>query len=151
MMKPSPTMKPLRPLLGLALAALPLFPGAGCQAYPSRGNAQNTFVGSEHDDEVEEYFGDRRLAGQFELVGMITERRDDRLHVQFDLHNRTNSNLSVEWALEWRDAKGFRIDAPANWRPLQIGGRGYQTVSATAPVPAATEFQLGVRKPSPID
>ena len=141
----------LRPRLALLLGAGSLTLALGCAAFPSRGNPQNSFVGSEHSDSVEEYFGDRRLARQFELVGLLTERRDDRLHVQFELHNRTNSNLSVEYALEWRDAKGFKIDSPANWRPMQVGGRGSKTISATAPVPAATEFQLGVRKPSPVD
>jgi len=133
-------------LLGALLVPLGLL---GACAFPSRGNPQNTFTGNEHG-EIEEAFGDPRLAGQFQLLGVKTQRREDRLFVQFDLHNKTNSNLSVEWALEWRDDQGFKIDAPENWRPLQLGGRGYETITATAPVPQASTFRLGVRKPSTV-
>ena len=61
-------------------------------------------------------------------------RQEDRLFVQFDLHNKTNSFLSVEWALEWRDDQGFKIDSLENWRPLKLGGRGFETITAIAPI-----------------
>ena len=141
----------LLPLLGgLALLAGASAGLSGC-AMPSRGNPQNTFTGSESSDEIEEVFGDARLRRQFELVDVRTQRRDDRLFVQFELRNKTNTYLAVEWALEWRDAQGFKIESPEHWRPLQVGGRDSKTITATGPVPEASVFQLGVRKPSPVD
>ena len=136
-------------LFGLWLLSLWLLPQACAAPFPSRGNPQHTYVGGEAG-EVEEVFGDARLRRQFQLVGVRTQRREGRLFVQFDLQNRTNSNLAVEYALEWRDDQGFKVDSPANWRPVQVGGRGSHTITATAPVPAASTFTLGVRKPSPV-
>lgn len=131
----------------LALAAIL---GAGCKTSDHSGSPQNTYVGREGDAKTDEDFGDPDLARKFVLQDIKTERRDDRLFVQFDLKNKTPRNLEVEWALEWFDARDFRIDAPRNWRHVVVGGEGFQTVAATAPRPEAVGFRLGVRRPSPV-
>lgn len=124
-------------------------PLASC-ASPPRGVAQNTYVGTEGGSKVQEIIGDPDLERKFVLVGTRTERRDDRLHVQFDLKNTTSADLAIEWAIEWRDAAGFVIDSARHWTPVVVGGKGFEPVQQTAPVPQAISFKLRLRKSSPV-
>ena len=120
-----------------------------CQALSPRGTAQNTYAG-DGGTEVEETFGDPRLAKELVMESILTERRDERLFVQFNLRNTRGSNLSIEWAIEWFDASGFLIDTPRRWEPASMGGKGYKTITRTAPTPEASGFRLGVRKPNTV-
>ncbi len=122
---------------------------AGCTATP-RGTPQNTYVGLEGSPEIEESIGSPDLERKFVLVGTRTERRDDRLHVQFELKNTTSSDLAIEWSLEWRDASGFRLDTLRHWTPVVVGGNGVEPIQQTSPVPEAVGFKLHIRKSSPV-
>ena len=139
-----------------SIRVLPLILGTlaslffACRSDPSRLHPQNTYVGAEGGVEVEEQIGDPSLERHFVLVGLLTERRDGRLHVQFDLKNTTSSELAVEWSIEWMDGRGFRIDTQPHWRPARIGGNGDVPVQETAPVPEAATFKLHVRRSSPV-
>lgn len=121
-----------------------------CASDGGRLNPQNTYVGKEGGVEIDEQIGDPSLERHFVLVGLLTERRDGRLHVQFDLKNTTTSELPVEWSIEWMDARGFRIDTQPHWRPALVGGNGVVPVQETAPVPEAATFKLHVRRSSPV-
>lgn len=125
------------------------FLAAGCLALDPRGTAQNTYTVDE-SGEVTETFGDRGLAKDLVMEDIRTERRDGRLHVQFNLRNTRSSNLAIEWAIAWFDGSGFRIDVPEHWTPAAIGGKGYETVTRTAPTPEASSFRLGFRKPNTV-
>ena len=118
-------------------------------ALEPRGTAQNTYVGDE-TAEVEETFGDPQLAKELVMESIQTKRENDRLFVQFNLRNTRSSNLEIEWAIEWFDQAGFRIDTPTHWQPAAMGGKGFKTISQTAPTPAASGFRLGVRKPNTV-
>jgi hypothetical protein len=134
----------------LAAAGLLLMAGlAGCMT-PSRGRAQNSYAGSEGRAEIDESIGDRDLERKFVLVGTRTERRDDRLFIQFELKNTTAADLAIEWAVEWRDAGGFRIDTARHWTPAVVGGGGVEPIAQTAPVPEAIGFKLHIRESSPV-
>ena len=76
--------------------------------------------------------------------------REGRLYVQFDLHSTRNSNLSFEWTIHWLDSSGFVLDTAQHWTPVSIGGQGFATITELAPVPEATGFRLGVRKPNTV-
>jgi len=115
----------------------------------SRGTAQNTYIGGE-GKETEQIFGDPQLAKQFVMEDIKTQRRNDRLFVQFNLRNTKSSNLAIEWTINWFDAGGFLIETANRWQPASMGGKGYQTITQTAPTPEATEFRLGVRKPNTV-
>ena len=132
-----------------ACCALVLSFLSACLAIEPRGTAQNTYTGDERS-EVEEILGDPQLAKELVMESILTERRDDRLFVQFNLRNTRSSNLSIEWAIEWFDASGFKIDTPRRWQPSSMGGKGYQTITQPAPTPAASAFKLGVRKPNTV-
>jgi uncharacterized protein YcfL len=114
-----------------------------------KGTAQNTYVGDE-GTEVEETFGSPKLAKELVMESILTERRDDRLFVQFNLRNTRSSNLAIEWAIEWFDASDFKLDTPHRWEPVSMGGKGYKTITQTAPTAAASGFRLGVRKPNTV-
>ena len=144
-MKQQRTFQSAARALVLLLAAA----AAACQSTRNRGTAQNTYIGAE-GGEVEEVFGDRSLARKFVLLEVRTARRDERLHVQFDLKNTTNQNLDIEWAIEWLDDDLMKVDWPENWRPTTVGGQGYETIAQTAPIPEASSFRLGIRKPNVI-
>jgi len=138
------------PILLSACCALAFSLLGACRlALEPRGTTQNTYVGDE-GTEVEETFGDPQLAKELVLESIKTERRDDRLFVQFNLRNTRSSNLAIEWAIEWFDASGFLIDTPHRWEPASMGGKGYKTITRTAPTPEAAEFRLGVRKPNTV-
>jgi uncharacterized protein YcfL len=122
----------------------------GCKAFEPRGTAQNTYIGKEGGGELESLEGDPALADDLVMEGIRSERRDDRLFVQFNLKNTRNSNLAFEWTMEWFDASGFKISTAQHWTPVAIGGMGYETITQTAPTPEATSWRLGLRKPNSI-
>ena len=134
----------------IALGALTLLLASACNATGSMGTAQSTYTGEEGEDEIEEEIGDPGLARELVMESVLTERRNDRLHVQFNLRNQRPTNLPLEWTIVWHDSRGFRIDTARHWTPVTLGGKGFETLSSTAPVPAATGFKLGVRRPSTV-
>ena len=134
-------------LVLVTLGALGL--GIGCMA-PSRGRAQNSYAGAEGRSEIDKSIGDSDLEHKFVLVATRTERRDDRLRIQFDLKNTTGADLAIEWAIEWFDASGFSLDTPRHWTPAVVGGGGVQPVQDVAPVAQAIGFKLHIRKSSPV-
>jgi hypothetical protein len=96
----------------------------------------------------EERLGDPALAQSLVLESIRTERRDDRLHVQFDLRNRLTTTLPIEWTIVWFDTGGFRIDGPIQWTPAVLGGEGRESIVRTAISPKAAAFKLEVRRPA---
>lgn len=133
----------------LGASALGLFllvcSSTGCSSSGTTSgySAQNTYKGGE-DAPLEELRGDRSLAGKLEMEQVRSERRDGRLHVQFELRNKSTSNLAFGWMVEWFDDSGFLIDYPSHWTPVSMGGQAYKTISVTAPVPAASQWRLAV-------
>jgi uncharacterized protein YcfL len=131
--------------LGAALLAGALL--QACTAGP-RGTGTNTYTGNATGEE-EQFIGDRDLAAKFVLLNIRTETTE-RLRVQFDLKNTTPGDLRVEWAIDWKDQNGFRIDTNPHWRPAVVTGQGFQAIQAMAPTPDAKAFQLMLRKPTPV-
>jgi uncharacterized protein YcfL len=142
-------MKTILDRAGAVLATLAICLLPSCGTSPPRGTATNTYVGTQAGKQAD-YLGDRDLARQFVLLNTKTERKDERLRVQFDLKNTTSADLAIEWSVDWKDANGFRIDTNPHWRPLMVAGQGLQSIQAQAPVAEAAMFQLQVRKPTPI-
>ena len=130
---------------GIALAVC--LASFACRVSAPRGTAQNTYAGDE-SGEVTETIGDPTLARELVMESIRTERRDERLFVQFNLRNTKNNNLSFEWAILWFDTRGFALDTPRHWTPAALGGQGFETISRTAPTPEADGFRLGFRKPN---
>jgi uncharacterized protein YcfL len=125
-------------LLALALASSCLGP---------RGTAENAYAGGE-GQEVEEIVGDPDLARDLAMESILTERRDGRLHVQFNLRNKRASRLPIEWRILWLDAAGFLIDSPGGWTPVVLGGKGFEPIARTAPTPEASGYRMMFRKPN---
>ena len=141
-----------RSLAASALAAMLLI---ACAAGSSRGTAENSYAsgageaGSEKAG-VEETIGDPTLARELVMESVRTERREGRLFVQFNLRNNRASNLPIEWTLVWFDDAGFRLGDSQHWTPAVLGGKGFETISKTAPTPAASAFRLALRKPNTV-
>ena len=133
-------------LAAATLATLALV--SGCRTVGSAGASANTFMG--HGEEVEEVVGDPSLARELQMERILTERRDDRLHVQFDLRNTRRSNLPIEWTMVWLDARGFQIETPRAWTPLVLGGNSFESIARTAPTPEARAFRMAFRRPSTV-
>jgi uncharacterized protein YcfL len=131
------------------VALLPELLLAACASQPPLGTPTNAYTGNQVGKH-EEFVGDRDLAAKFVMLNILTEQRDGRLRVQFDLKNTTPADLAVEWAIEWKDASGFQVDTNPHWQPVVVSGRGFHSIQATAPAPAANTFQLHLRKPTPV-
>jgi hypothetical protein len=132
----------------LVLRAILLFPAAltsGCAA-STHGSVPQPGR-DERSGTTEEFAGDRDLAALFVLRGIETELRDGCLRVRFDLENTTPGDLAIEWAIEWKDRNGLRVDAGPRWQAAHISGQGSQSIDATAPLPGAVAFQLHMRRP----
>lgn len=121
---------------------------AGCRG-PSRGTPQNTYVGGEgRETEIDAM--NRELQRALQIVNVRSRRVGERLQVQFDLENQRSTNLAFEWAVDWQDDSGFKIDFPQRWQPQVIGGGGRETFSITGPTPAASVWRLKIRTPNTI-
>jgi uncharacterized protein YcfL len=113
----------------------------------SQGTSQDTYVGGE-GGEIEKIGGTSGVSDSLVMLGLVSERRDDRLHVQFELHNKRGSNLAFEWSVEWFDEGGFKVAFPQHWKAVSLGGKGYETIAVTGPTPAASSWRLALRKPN---
>ena len=133
-----------RMLLGTALSAALI----ACVSKP-KGQAQNTYLGGE-GLEMEAVVGNRGLERDIKVLRPISERRDERLHVQFELHNRRTRDMSFEYAVSWFDASGFVIDHPWRWTPMTIVGQGFKNINITGPTPEASQWKLHVQKPNTV-
>src|SRR5262249_11666013 len=143
-MKENPTVRAIALVLACATSSL-----VACGTNPPRGTAVNTYAG-DLSGHREQFVGDRDLAAKFVLLNIRTEPSDGSKprRVQFDLKNTTGGALAVEWALDWKDASGFRIDTNPHWQPVMVAGQNSHSIQASAPPPAATSFQLQLRKPT---
>lgn len=134
----------------MLLGAAALLLATACTSSPSRGKTQNTYSGEEGTSEIEATAANAQLHRDLEIQRIRSERRDGRLHVQFDLRNKRQGSQAIEWSIEWKDAAGFTIDDRSHWQPLVIGGGGYETISITATSPDAAAWRLQVRPSSPV-
>jgi len=134
---------------GTLLAAVLATLVCSCATHGPLGTGTNTYSG-DLSGGAQEFIGDRDLAAKFVLVGLKTETREGRRRVQFDLKNTTSADLRIEWAIEWQDESGFRVDTNPHWKPLVVTGQGFESIQATAPTQDACQFQLQLRKQSPI-
>lgn len=106
---------------------------------------QNTYSGREGAMEIEREIGNSELAAHLELRDIRAERRDGRLHVQFELNSELTGAAHIEWMAEWFDERGFLIDVPRHWEPVTIGPRGHQSCTIVGPTPSASAWKLSVR------
>lgn len=106
---------------------------------------QNTYSGREGALEIEREIGNSDLNSHLELRDIRSERRDGRLHVQFELSSDLSSAVQVEWMAHWFDERGFLIDVPRHWEPVKIGPRGHHPCTIVGPTPSASAWKLSVR------
>lgn len=131
----------------LAVALGALLPIA-CRS--PQGTPANSYTGGANSAELEATRGSKSLTRDLEIVHYKSSMRDDRLQVQFDLHNKKSTKLALEWKLSWFDSEGFEVDSLDNWRPLTLGGKAFGTISGVGPTPEAIEFQLQTRRPNSV-
>lgn len=115
-----------------------------------KGGPQTTLQGGESTPGMVELDSGMALSNDLEVQHLNQGRRGGFLVAQFDLHNKRGSTLAIEWSVEWFDEHGLKIDTNESWRPLVIGGRGFETLQITAPTAAAEEWRLKFQKPNPV-
>jgi uncharacterized protein YcfL len=121
---------------------------AGCAS--GRGGPQTTMQGGESTPGMVELDSGRVLGNELKMRHLNQTRRSGFLVAQFDLHNERGSSLAFEWSVEWFDQHGMKINTSESWRPVVIGGRGFQTLQITAPTMEAEEWRLKFQKPNPV-
>jgi len=138
-----------KPTHAFLLAAAACF--AGCTSLgDGSGGPQTTLQGAEGLNEPQELDSGFTLSKDLEIMRPISVRKNDFLVVQFELHNKRGDQMNLEWSVEWTDEQGLKIDTNENWRPLAIGGKGYETIQITAPTTSARGWKLKVQRPNPI-
>ena len=133
----------------LLLVSAALFTGCTSVSEGS-GGPQTTLQGAEGLPGATELDSGYTLRQDLEIMRPVSVRKNDFLVVQFELHNKRGSQMNLEWSVEWTDEQGLKIDTNENWRPLAIGGKGYETIQITAPTPSARGWKLKVQKPNPV-
>jgi len=124
--------------------------GSSCASQPDRGTAQNTYSDGEGSKGLDVVVGDRWLQSTLQMEEVLTKREGDRLHVQFNLSNKSSRNLPIEWTVVWFDATGFELKTSRHWTPIVVGGKGFQAITCVAPTEAAAAFRLGLREPNTV-
>jgi len=130
--------------LGLLLLSLL---GACASVDTSSGAGENTWKGNEHSDEFDVVEDNVQLRSYFTIREIRSQRRDGRLTIQFELHNKYRTTRSIEYQVEWFDDSGFSVGRSDNWNRETIAGNGSKALSITALTPAATGWSLHVRPP----
>ena len=115
-----------------------------------KGGPQTTVQGAEGLPGMTELDSGVGLSQDLEIQNLVQVRKNDYLVAQFELHNKRGTQINLEWSVDWTDEQGLRIDSNENWRPLSIGGRGFELIQITAPTPSARAWRLKVQKPNPI-
>ena len=115
-----------------------------------KGGPQTTIQGAEGLPGTTELDSGKTLMNDLEQLSVVTSRKGDFLVVQLELHNKRGSQMNLEWSVDWFDEDGLVIVSNENWRPLTIGGRGFEMIQITAPTPSAHSYRLKVQKPNPI-
>lgn len=139
-------MKTMHRFAAVLCMSAPLF--AACTS-TGKGGPQTTVQGAEGMTMTELDSG-ISLQQDLEILNYVSARKNDFLVVQFELHNKRDVQVNLEWSVVWTDEQGMRIDSNENWRPLSIGGRGFELIQATAPSTSARAWRLMVQKPNPI-
>ena len=67
-----------------------------------------------------------------------------------NLERRDGHGRTITWTIDWFDADGLKVDRDDAWRSLFIGGKGFETIKATAPTQSATSWRLQLQKPNPV-
>jgi uncharacterized protein YcfL len=139
-------MKMIQRHAPLLLAALLL---SACTS-TGKGGPQRTLQGSEGLPGMTELDGGQTLRNDLDILHVVSTRKGDYLVVQFELHNKRGGQINLEWNVDWFDETGLLVGTNENWRPLAIGGRGFEMIQITAPTPAADSWRLKVQKPNPV-
>jgi uncharacterized protein YcfL len=140
-------MKTMHRTAALLLASAPLL--LACTS-TGKGGAQMTVQGAEALPGMTELDSGLAISQDLEILNLVQVRKNDFLVAQFELHNKRGSQVNLEWSVDWTDEQGLRIDSNENWRPLSIGGRGFELLQITAPTPSAKAWRLKVQQPNPI-
>lgn len=112
--------------------------------------ATNTYIGGEGRD-TRERLRNRELGRNLELRNVRLQRNgENRLHVQFELHNKKATRVAFEWSVVWFDPDGFAINSPSHYNPAILQGREYESITLTAPTLDASQFKLSTRYPDPV-
>jgi len=132
-----------RPKTIAALALTSLTVGAltaGCAS--AKKGPQTTLQGTESLPGYTELNSGQTVSRDLEMLIQTTARKNGFLVVQLELHNKRGGAREFEWTCEWYDQQGLKIDSNQNWRPLVIGGEGYETIQITAPTQSAESWKL---------
>ncbi len=130
----------------LALAAITTLGACG-----STGGSQNVYDYDEPKGELTEIKGSKTLTRSLEILNYRSRKVGDLLQVQFDLRNKKTSNLRFDWAVDWFDAEGFRIDdTTRHWKRETLGPGGMISIQVIAPRPQAQELRLQCATPSSV-
>ena len=133
-----------------AVLTLTLLGVLGSACVSGAGGPQTTVQGGESMPGMVELDGGQVLMRDLEITGLTQVRRNDFLTAQFDLQNKRGSSLALEWTVDWYDSHGMKIDTNESWRPIVLGGRGFETLQITAPTQDARSWRLKVQKPNPV-
>lgn len=138
----------LPPLRGPLLAALVALSTTACSGRSD--GAANIYTFSEGAFEISEVVGNGTIDRRIDIQDPVSVRREGRLFVQFDLHNRNPRHTHVEYTVEWFDAAGLRVPYIEQWAPLHIGAQSVETVTLTAPTESAVRARFQLRSPAEI-
>ncbi len=115
-----------------------------------KGGPQTTLAGGEGQPGMTELDSGQGLMKDLEILSLVQSKKGEHLVAQFELHNKRGSQMNLEWTVDWFDEAGLQVDFSESWRPLAIGGRGFEMVQITAPTPSARSWRLRVQKPNPV-
>ena len=114
-----------------------------------KGGPQRTVEVSEGGPVMNELDSGMVLKRDLEIRNPISNQTskspDEFLRCQFELHNKRSTAMKLEWKVDWFDGSGFRVETNEPWRPLTIGGYGYEIIQIVAPSLEAEVWRLRVQ------
>ena len=76
-------------------------------------------------------------------VDNTTRSYNDMLEIIFDVENKSNHNIKVQYKVKWLNNEGFEVgEALSSWQPIFVDAEDSKKVREIAPMPTASSYKL---------
>lgn len=130
----------------IALCALTASMITGCNTIRTEDQVQRALVNDSHP-RAQLVLGHKSLLDNLIYRDVKFGKVGNFTRAQFQLENRSDQRLSLEYLIKWQDEAGFDINDNNVWHRFTLGPRQVKTVQSVGKSDTAHQIQVMVRYP----